>query len=321
MKPKFSIIVPTRDRPKPIETFLQSLKQSKILERKDLEVIIINNSTKEPPIKSICDAYEVHYLCERKTGKSYALNTGVAHAHGQYLVFTDDDVIVKDYSWIDKLYANFKKNDKIAYVSGNVTAHSIKTDAQRQWEKKGGLSKGNKSKYFSQAYLSTFKLKPWPLTKICAGANCMIKKEPLEEAGGFCTLFGPGGQVGHGESLLIGYELIRRGYELYYEPNAIVHHNHPESETDIKQKLFLYAKGDTAIHMHIFLKYHDFRSLMWAYIGHPTYVTKNMLKYFIGQYALSPKYTFWTVSGSILGPYVYLYKRFLEQKPRGSKNE
>ena len=98
--------------PKPIETFLQSLKQSKILERNDLEVIVINNSAEELSIKSICDAYGVHYLCEQKIGKSYALNTGVTHARGQYLVFTDDDVIVKDYSWIDKLYANFEKNDK-----------------------------------------------------------------------------------------------------------------------------------------------------------------------------------------------------------------
>jgi glycosyltransferase involved in cell wall biosynthesis len=318
MKPKFSIIVPTRNRPKPIETFLQSLEESKILERKDTEIIIINNSAEEGGLESICNKYGVLYLCEQKTGKSYALNTGVANARGEYLVFTDDDVIVKDYSWIDKLHANFERSSKIAYVSGNVVAYAIKTNVQRQWEKKGGLSKGSKPKYFNQSYLSTFKFKPWPLTKICAGANCMIKKEALDKAGGFSTFFGPGAPIGHGESLLIGHELIRLGYELCYEPEAKVYHNHPESETDIKQKLFLYAKGDTAIHMHIFLKYHDYRSLMWACIGHPAYVTKNMLKYFAGKYALSPKYTSRTVSGSILGPHIYLYKRFLkEEQKRG----
>mgnify|MGYP001613049953 CR=1 FL=1 len=306
-KPKFSIIVATRDRRSDLYRLLSSLKKTGILTREDIEVIIADNNSSDESIKNVCIEFGVTYLLEKKRGKSFALNAAIKKAKGSYLIFADDDVVIKDSRWIDKLYSHFK-NPFIGYVSGNVVANHLKSESQRVWEKKGGLSKGAVPKYFDKKFLSSFKIKPWPLTKICAGANCMIPKKIILRAGGYCTLFGPGGLVGHGESLIIGYEIIRLGYELYYDPLAKVYHNHPEKESEIKKKLFTYAIGDTALHMYLFMNYRDFRSLYWALIGHQLYLLNNMIKRLRGKYPLPLDFIIFSMAGSISGPWIFIYR-------------
>ncbi len=304
----FSIVVATKDRSLHITHFLSSLKKAGILQRKDTEVIIIDNNSSDNSTQTICSRYKVLYALEKQIGKSYALNKGIFLACGKYIVFTDDDAEIRDKHWLDLLYLPFKNNSRLGYVSGNVIAKSQETYAQRVWERKGGLSKGKSAKYFDSSYLQHFDFLPWPLTKICAGANCMIPKQLLKDCGYMNTLFGPGAMIPHGESLLIGYEIIKRGYELYYEPRAKVYHSHPKKVSTLMHKLFIYGLGDTALHTHIFLKYHDFRSLIWAFGGHQFYVFKNLIKSFFGVYPLPPYLTFISFLGSCIGPIFFIYK-------------
>lgn len=309
-KIKFSIVVATKDRPDDIDLFLKSLKESEILHRADTEVIIVDNNSVDLSVKNICSNYNVRYIFEPHTGKAFALNTGINLAEGEFIVFTDDDVVITEKNWLDELYVPFQNRPLVKYVSGNVLAANLASVAQKQWEKKGGLSKGSLFKYFDRAYLNSFKFIPWPLTKICAGANSIIDRQVLLDLGGICTLFGPGAMIGHGESLEVGYRLINAGYELCYTPTAIVRHRHPISSKSIKKKLFNYAVGDTAIHMYIFLKYRDYRSLFWAFGGHQLYVFKNMFKRIIGKYALPLSYLIYTLVGSSLGGMLFLYKYY-----------
>ncbi len=298
---KFSIIVATKDRPESIKDFLISLRDTEIISRKDVEVIIVDNNSKYGQIKNICKIYRAIYYKECKLGKSYALNKGIELSKGRYLIFTDDDIVIKNNNWLNQLYRPFEKMPKLGYVSGNILAFNRRNAVADLWEKKGGLSKGSKEKYFSKELLSKFRFIPWPLTKICAGANCIIPKKVLLEVGGYNPIFGPGGRMGHGESLLIGYEIIKKGYELYYNPEAIVYHKHPTDAFSLKRKLFLYGMGDTGIHAFIFAKYKDFRSLFWGIFGHPLYTIKNLVKSVFKRYALPPSYAFHSFKGSLIG--------------------
>lgn len=173
--------------------------------------------------------------------------------------------------------------------------------------KKGGLSKGNRDKYFPKKDFNKKNLKPWPLTKFCAGANCMIPRKILKKVGGYCEYFGPGAPIGHGESLEIGYRIIKAGYELYYDSKATIFHKHPKTEREIKEKLKLYGIGDTAIHMYLFLKYKDLRSLFWSLGGHQLYLIGNMLKSIMGQYPLRIDYIMYSLAGSSLGGITFLF--------------
>jgi len=316
-KPVFSIVVATKDRPAMIKRFLNNLKLSKITERNDTQVIIVDNNSN--PIQAdatqkICSEYEVMYLFESKKGQSYAINTGIKNATGRYIVFTDDDIEVKDPEWLDKMQSHFKTYPALGYVSGNVKANNLKTDAQKNWEKKGGLSKGDEPIYFSRGFLSKFKFKPWPLAKICAGANSMVLKNVIDEVGGYSLIFNYGSRIiGHGGSLELGYRIIKAGYELYYDPNAVVFHNHPEDKKDIKRKLFYYAVGDTAINMYFFIKYRDFRSLFRAFGGHQAHVLKNIIRRIKGQYPLPINYLFYSLIGSGIGATVFIWKYFTKK--------
>ncbi len=307
-KIKFSIVIATKDRSTQLNNFLSSLRESKILNRKDTEVIIIDNNSKDNSTKDVCKNYNVIYSLEKKVGKSNALNKGIIIACGEYIVFTDDDAKIKDKKWIDLLYLHFKENRKLGYVSGNVIAESQGSYAQKIWEKKGGLSKGIFPKHFDFHYLKKFRFIPWPLTKICAGANCMIPKIILKECGYINNLFGPGALIPHGESLLIGYEIIKRGYELDYQPLAKIYHSHPEKVTSLMRKMFLYGVGDTAIHAYIFIKYLDFRSFIWAFGGHQLYVLRNLIKSLFGAYALPPYIVVFSLLGSCSGPILFIYR-------------
>src|SRR5690606_17916528 len=114
--------------------------------------------------------------------------------------------------------------------------------------------------------------------KICAGANFMLSKKVWDCLEGFDIILGEQGPIKHGYTLDIGYQIARNGYELYYQPGAVLYHVHPSSSADIKRKLYSYGKGDTAYSMNIFLKYGDFRYLWWAIIGHPVYTISKMIK-------------------------------------------
>jgi GT2 family glycosyltransferase len=321
MNIKFSIVVATHERSDDIARLLASLRAIGILARTDVEFVLVDNAPVTDRVRMVCEQYpEVRYMVEPQKGKARALNTGCCAAVGEFLVFTDDDVEVRDPHWLDTLAALFTANPKLGYVSGNVVAAELISEATTKWERKGGLSKGGQPKHFTQAYLAKFRLKPWPLTKICAGANCMIPRRVMEGVGWYCELFGPGSPiVGHGESLEIGYRIIAAGYELMYTPDTEVYHYHPQEADAIRRKLRLYGTGDTGIHMYLFTQYRDFRSLYWVFPGHQLYLLGNMWKSIRGQYPLPVSFILESLKGSLSGGIVFLWRRWRMPKERKSR--
>jgi len=163
----YSIIVATKDNPTSLKMFLESLKACRILHKNNIEVIIVYNGSEQSnalEIEKVCRGYKgykgynVIYISEPCPGQSCAVNTGIAHANGKFIVFTDDDVEVYDKNWLDKLNRHFKEKKNLGYVSGNVKAKELKTEAQKIWEAKGGLSKGSQYKYFSKDFLKKFQI-------------------------------------------------------------------------------------------------------------------------------------------------------------------
>lgn len=313
MAVEYSIVVATRDRASDVRMLLDSLHGSGHLARTDAELIIVDNGSTDGSTRDACAIAGVRYMREDTPGKSRAINKGIAAARGEFVAFTDDDVVITDPAWLERLRAPFLERPSTGYVAGNVIALEQRTATQAMWERKGGLSKGSLEKRFDRSFLDACASSPWPLTKICAGANCMIPRTVLDEVGGYSTVFGPGAMIGHGESLLIGYEIARRGYELAYTPHAVVHHRHPQTERELARKLTLYGVGDTAIHAHIYAKYRDLRSLRWAVGGHQRYVLSNLIKSIRGEYALPPRLVLRSLWGSATGAIRYAYKGGLQR--------
>lgn len=317
-----SLIIPTYNNDNNLCELLDSLNKIKLLSDNNIEVIIVQNHDSKKVYlntKKLEDIYNVKVYHQPKQGKSAALNYGIKKSAGKYIVSTDDDVIIKDKKWIYKFLEEFKNNSKLGYVSGKVEMYKeTSNESSELWEKKGGLSKGEAKKYWSLSFLRQFKYKifPWPMHKMCAGANQMIKKDILLKVGGYAEFLGTKGNV-DGLTLEIGYKIARAGYELIYNPNIVIYHKHPTTNEDIKKKLYYYGMQDTGVAMYIYLKFHDYRNLWWAIIGHELYTVKKMIKSIFKKYPLPISYLIYGLKGNIKGWNVCL-KNYKKEKRNGN---
>jgi glycosyltransferase involved in cell wall biosynthesis len=90
---RLSLIVATRNRCEILGRFLAELEyQSPGL---NWELVLVDNGSVDGTrelIRTSKPPFQMHALCEQRPGKSRALNTGIRHASGSLLVFSDDDV-------------------------------------------------------------------------------------------------------------------------------------------------------------------------------------------------------------------------------------
>ncbi|MDD2482841.1 MAG: glycosyltransferase family 2 protein [Candidatus Shapirobacteria bacterium] len=306
---KVSIIIATRNRAESLKQLLESLKKIYILGDPNIEVVIIDNNSTDNSTLDLCNKYPVVYIKENRKGESFALNTGMKVSNGEYIINTDDDVIIKDKNWVEKLLQHFTKNKNLGYVSGNVCIFNDKNNVANLWEKKGGLSKGINSKLYKNIDLiKDYKMIPWPINKIAAGANNMISRKVFDKVGPYATFLGGGSPIGHGNSLEFVYRVIKAGYDVEYDSTAIIYHKHPTDKKSLKNKLYTYGVGNSAYQLYIFAKHFDFRSLYWGLLGHHLYVIKNLLKSFFKKYPLPPSYVLKSLEGSLIGTFSFILK-------------
>jgi len=106
-----SLIICTYNRADSLNETLNSLANQSY-EKKNWELIIVDNNspdhTKEI-VNSFHDKFpNLIYQFEKKQGLSFARNTGINLAHGEIIVFTDDDVLPES-SWLEKIKINMEK--------------------------------------------------------------------------------------------------------------------------------------------------------------------------------------------------------------------
>jgi len=109
--PFFSIIIPTRNRPK---LFLLALKSVLKQSFPNKEIIIVNDGStgnfleQYKLIKKKYPKISFYYLQHRPNGhgQSYSMNYGVDQAQGKYLCFLDDDDYWTDNNHLQKAYSH-----------------------------------------------------------------------------------------------------------------------------------------------------------------------------------------------------------------------
>jgi len=102
---KFSIVIPTKNRPDFLKACLESIRKQTGI-RNDIELIVVDDgseagkSIENQIICKHCDAILIQHEYNRKM--AVARNTGASAASGKWIVFLDDDVIINE-KWIDRL--------------------------------------------------------------------------------------------------------------------------------------------------------------------------------------------------------------------------
>jgi GT2 family glycosyltransferase len=99
----------------------QMLDSFKKVKYKDIELIVVDNGSKDRSIEEIVKTYpEVIFInSEKNLGFAGGNNLGLEQAKGEFILFINNDTEV-DPDFIDPLIAKLKESDKIAMVSPKI---------------------------------------------------------------------------------------------------------------------------------------------------------------------------------------------------------
>lgn len=191
------------------------------------EVIVVDNGSSDATadvirrFTALAPDVFVHET-EPRRGKVHALNRGVGRARGEFLLFTDDDVVVQP-GWTEALVNGFS-DAAVAAVAGRILP---------QWpvDPPGWLC-GPQAVLLTLVDFGTEarRLHPgeWPM-----GANMALRRDVVRAAGpAFEESLGNIGvvQTAHEETYF--FQALRGDQALVYRPDALVHHMIQASRMD-----------------------------------------------------------------------------------------
>src|SRR5258706_9383635 len=128
-----SIILCTRDRARDLRFTLSSLMAMALPSETEVELIVVDNGSRDDTPAVIAAAKDqtgrlsIISAVEPEPGKSHALNRALALAHGDILLFTDDDVRPPP-DWIERMTRPILDHSADAVAGGGrVPPHPQKT--------------------------------------------------------------------------------------------------------------------------------------------------------------------------------------------------
>ncbi|MBA2475904.1 MAG: glycosyltransferase family 2 protein [Actinobacteria bacterium] len=213
-----SILVCTRNRADLLAGCLESILADRSAVPRELIVVDNGSSdgTGDVVRRVVGDRPEtpVRYVRELRPGKSAALNTGVALTRGDFVLLTDDDVLVED-GWADALVSGFSGAD-VGGVAGRILP---------RWP--SSPPRWMAGPHAERVTLPDFGTRPRLLesSEHPVGANLALRAELLRAGGDpFHPTLGPSGQLKlDGEEFHL-LRRVRARHRIAYRPEALVFH-------------------------------------------------------------------------------------------------
>lgn len=246
--PFVSVIVCTRDRSDLLARCLDSLLE---MEYPSFEIIVVDNAPQTQATEMLIRSYHskfpaMRYAREDRPGLSWARNCGIQYASGEFVAFTDDDVVV-DTHWLTEIVRGFGNSEEIAAVTGLTIPAELNTPSQHWFEQFSSFNNG-----FSRVtHNLTIQRLPHPLYPFSAarfgtGVNMAFRRPILVKLGGFNTNLGVGTPTCGGEDVELYLRVIEGGFTLVYEPNALIRHFHRDNFESLRKQVSGYGISFTA---------------------------------------------------------------------------
>ena len=234
-----SVVICTRDRPQQLKICLRSLLQQRY---PVFEVIIVDNAPMGDAVRKIAAELmtdrQFGYIVEPRPGLSWARNTGVAIAKGEVIAFLDDDDEADPY-WLAGIARGFARDDRIGCVTGSVLPARLDTLAQElragRWSSKGSRIRPHEVLAFRSAEPAL------PAAAFRSGSEHGLHRQALSSIGGFDVALGAGTPTGACEDTLAMTLVLLQGYEIAYEPSAVMWHHHRREMEGLRQQLNAYS--------------------------------------------------------------------------------
>ena len=224
--PHVTVAICTRRRAQLLVSTLRCLLHQEY-SAQHYEVLVVDNDPRDEATAQVVRGFQsqtvsVLYHACLTPGLSHARNAAVAESRREVIVFVDDDVVCEP-SWLRTLVAPFAgdPDQRIAAIGGEVIP------VYSEGVHRGGV----------QIYRPLrLRAQPGPIQRrqMLMGANMAFRREALVEAGLFDTRVGR-----NGSALLAGDEnrpverLGKKGFEIWFVPNARVFHELPRVRTSL----------------------------------------------------------------------------------------
>ncbi|NOK71160.1 MAG: glycosyltransferase [Chloroflexi bacterium AL-N10] len=245
--PFVSIIIPTHERP---ESLIVTLEDLVALDYPHYEVMIVDNAPKTQAtaevVQRFVDSGRVRYVREDLPGCDWARNRGLEEIRSEIVAFTDDDVRV-DRHWLTEIVRAFECGYNVACVTGLTLPAELEAPSQLWFEQYGGFNKGFARRIYDlEQHKPNDQLFPYTAGKFGSSANMAMKTSVLRQLSGFDPALGAGSLALAGGDIALYFRVITRGYQLVYEPNAIIHHFHRREYATLRRQIYNYGVGLTA---------------------------------------------------------------------------
>lgn len=244
-KDLISLAICTYNREDLLASMLGSLAHQTLSSEK-FEVLIINNNSSDntdaviEKFRSAHPNLQIRNIFESKQGLSNARNTAFSEAIGDYIIYIDDDEIMRP-DFLESYFDSIQMNGAYTVLGGRIVIHPIAN--KPKWF--GPNMEGWYSIYDhgEVSFDITQEMVDKKEIELPVGGNFAIRVSFLKEIGGFDPKLGRNkDQLLSGEETKVFQEVLRRGLKILYEPRAIVEHViEPERLTyaHVQEKFFL----------------------------------------------------------------------------------
>lgn len=229
--PLFSIVIPTYNRPQKLTQCLNAITRLNY-PCDDFEVVIVDDGSAtsiEPIVQPFQENFNLTLITQTNSGPAKARNTGVNHAQGKYIVFTDDDC-EPDVNWLQVLANEFRQ--KPDELLGGYTMNKLSDNIFSQT-----------SQTLIDYIYFYYNQKPRE-SSFFASNNFALSREKFLQIGSFDTTF----PLAAGEDREFCDRWLHSGYKMHYVPNAIIFHSHYLTWSSFCKQHFNYGRG--AFHYH-----------------------------------------------------------------------
>lgn len=241
--PSLSVAICTRDRSARLARLLASLQAVRAESPfETLEVIVVDNAPSDEGTRQVVErADNARYILEPKPGLDFARNAALEAARGDLLAFLDDDVVV-DRGWLEGLHEAWRGAPDAGGYTGLVLPFRLETEAQVQFERRGGFGRGFRPTEFRSARHG-HTLHPFSAGMLGAGCDMCFDRRLLLQLGGFDEALDTGAPLPGGGDLDIFYRVLRCGRGMVYAPRYAVYHEHRETLSQLKRQYWSWGLG------------------------------------------------------------------------------
>ena len=219
-----SIVMPVFNQLEYTHACLASLQT--VEEQPRFEVIVVDDCSTDRTPEIIPQIPGIIYLHnDSNCGFVVSCNRGAAAARGKYLVFLNNDTVVKP-GWLTALVDTFKEEQQAGIVGSKL----LYPDGRLQ--EAGGIIWRDASGWNYGKFDDSGKPEYNYLREVdyCSGAAFMISKALFETLGGFDPRYAPG----YYEDTDLAFKVRRAGYKVLYQPlSEVIHYEGVTGGTDL----------------------------------------------------------------------------------------